>query len=84
MMSMKHGTKMEAVPIPCTIRPNTHIHRVLQENTHAFTGCTAHIGPDCMVFCGRRLDERRLSRISLKAVILMESPDKNQDKFKFG
>lgn len=31
MMSMKQGTEMDAVPIPWTMRPSTHIHRVLQK-----------------------------------------------------
>lgn len=35
MMSMKHGTNMEAVPMPWTMRPSTHIHRVLQKKIQA-------------------------------------------------
>jgi len=33
MTSMKHGTKMEAVPMPWTTRPSVHIQRVLQNKT---------------------------------------------------
>jgi hypothetical protein len=46
MMSMKQGTNMAAVPIPWTMRPSTHIHRVLQKYTIWFITLIA-----CFLVC---------------------------------
>jgi hypothetical protein len=37
MMSMKQGTKMQAVPMPWTMSPSTHIQRVLETETRSDT-----------------------------------------------